>query len=42
MARRYRKYGVFHAHTDELISTHDTRSEAESYKTEHFHRVRGV
>jgi hypothetical protein len=41
-APRYRQYGVYDAHTGELLSAHDTRSEANAHKKEHSHRVRGV
>lgn len=39
---KYRAYGVYHAHTGELISKHLTRAEANAHKREHHHRVRGA
>lgn len=38
---RFETYEVVNKHTGKVISEHTTRSEAESHKTDHAHRVRG-
>lgn len=42
---RFRKYGLYHAHTGQLVAKFNTRAEAEATKSsrgDHALRVRGV